>query len=65
MNPIEQEKLTIGWVIATILSYMSQLPLVIIVVLVVQTFISIIATIIISYKHHGTKKRKVGRKTRS
>lgn len=65
MNPSEQEKLTIGWVIATILSCMAQLPTVFIVLLTVQTFISIIATIINSYKHHGTKKRKVGRKTRS
>lgn len=65
MNPSDQEKLTIGWVIAAILGYMAQLHTAIVVLLIVQTIISIIATIINSYKHHGTKKRKVGRKTRS
>lgn len=64
MNPLDQEKVALGWVIAAILGYMAQLHISLIVVLCLQAFISIIATIIISYKHHGTKKRKTNRKAR-
>lgn len=62
---IEQEKLMIGWTICLLISIAYGLHWTIIGGLGVQLFITTIATIINSYKQHGTKKRQTNRKTRS
>ena len=65
MSAYEQEKVTIGWVIAAILAYAAEVNTIILIVLLIQTIISIIAALILSYKLYGAEKRKTHRKTRS
>lgn len=65
MSVLEQERTAALWTIAAILGYMAELYSVIVVLLFIQAFISIIASIILSYKHYGTKKPKTRKAARS
>jgi hypothetical protein len=62
MNAYEQEKIAIAWIFTTIFSWYAGAHITIIIILAIQSLISLIASIITSYKQHGTKKRKTSRK---
>lgn len=61
---IECEKLMVGWTLCLLISLAYNLHWGFSAVLGAQLLVTTIATIINSYKHHGTKKRKTGRKAR-
>jgi hypothetical protein len=65
MSAVDQEKLAIGWTLTAVLAYMANVNTIILMVLLLQTIISIIASIIISYREHGTKKHETGSKATS
>lgn len=65
MTVLDQERTAAMWTIAAILSYMADLVLPVVVLLSIQALISIIASIILSYKHYGTKKPTASKRTRN
>lgn len=65
MSVLEQEKSAALWTITAILSYIANLNIIIITLLTIQAIISIIASIILSYKHYGTQKPKTRQRGRS
>lgn len=59
---IELEKIMALWTICLLISLAYNIHWIVSLVLGIQLLITTIATLINSYKQHGTKKRKTGRK---
>jgi|688.fasta_scaffold107805_3 hypothetical protein len=62
---VENEKLTIAWIACLLYSMANDIGMLISGVLALISFISLIATIIQSFKYHGTKKPASGKKITS